>query len=130
MEFVFDGTAKITLEFDEPQTVASVLVYNSADIGKAFDSIEKIELYPSSLNASLKESAKVSSNRLVLRCENIPFDEDYFLEEYFIRPGAAAIAEFEPVEVSKIVIHVSSKKLQESGSEIGISDIAVLGKMD
>lgn len=127
-EVVFDGEAKITLTFDTPQEVSSVLVYNSMDIGRAFAGVKRIELFPKALNSVLSEATALPAEKMILSCENIRFSDDYFLEDIFIRAGAAAVAEFEPIEVSKIVIYISDKRQSDSDTQIAVSDIAIMAK--
>lgn len=49
-----------------------------------------------------------------------------------MRPGGSCLAEFEPINVTKIKIYISQKldKTNEGGDEIAISDIVVLSKKE
>ncbi len=127
-EVLFNESAEITLEFDTPQTISSILVYNSINISYAFSKIDRIELYPASKNDLLNETTDLAADKIVLTMEDITFDPTGIIAELFVKPGAAAIAEFETVEVSRIVIYVSSHAEQYSEEPIGISEIVVLGK--
>ena len=127
-EVLFDKTAQITLEFERPETVAAVLVYNSINISYAFDKIDRIELYPTTKNSVLEKATDLPAEKLVLTMKDVAFDPTGIIAELFVKPGAAAIAEFEPVEVNKIVIYISSHQETDSTEPIGVSEITVLAK--
>jgi GH43 family beta-xylosidase len=126
-EVLFADDAKITLSFDEPQTVSSVLIYNSINISYAFGQIDCIELYPTVKNDVLNEATDIPAEKLVLTMKDISIAPSSIIADLFVKPGAATIAEFQPVEVSKIVIYISQHQETTSTEPIGVSEVVVLG---
>lgn len=121
-----DGSTVVTIEFETPKTIAAVMVYNSAEISYAFDKIDRIDLYVD--GASLPSGSPYRGIG-VLRAENVAFPPDCFMEDIFIRPGGAAICEFNEVPVRKVVIEISSKFFKEADdATIALSEIAVLAR--
>jgi len=111
------GESKITLSWDSFKTVRAVMVYNSYDYEKTFVQISSMELEFLAANGSTKK----------LSVGNIPFDWDWHFEsDYeFMRPGGAAIAEFDEMPVKKITITINTPKGAEG---LAIGEITVLGK--
>ncbi len=122
-EVTFDGEgAEITLEFDEPRAVRAIMVYNSCDINSAFSKIDAIAF-------------EGDGKQKVIR--DVEFPETYLTGDPEsggnIRPGGAAVAEFDEMKVKKITIVITEKFVQfedflEEYQEIGISNIRILGK--
>lgn len=128
-EAMFKGTAQITLEFDSPETVTSVMVYNSINISSAFNKIDRIELYPAEKNDLLNSVTTLPAESLVLTMKDVAYDSTGIIAELFVKPGVAAVAEFEPVSVYKIVIYISAHQEAYSTEPIGVSEVMVLGQV-
>ncbi len=127
-EFVSDGAVTITMEFPEAVAVSSVMIYNSNNYEQAFSSIDEIRFY----YAQPREvDGKYYSVGLI---QDLPFPEESVnTEQSWIYQGAAAIADFNEISVTKIEITLSQKYISQNvdGSampQIGISDIVVLNK--
>ena len=116
-----DGV-EITLEFDEPRAVRAVMVYNSCDVNNAFSKIDAIVF-------------ENDGERKIIR--DVEFPEAYLTDDPQnggnIRPGGAAVAEFDEMQVTKITIVITEKLVEfeeflEDYLRIGISNIRILGK--
>ncbi len=103
---------EVCLNFDTPRAVRAVMAYNTWDISRAFAYIDEVVLE----NGEEKISYK-----------NVEFPKEYFKQKGALRPGGAAICQFEEKEVQKITLRFS-RGLQENAKELGIADIVVLGK--
>ena len=116
-EFTATGNTVITLDFGEYRTVRGLMIYNSREYEKAFNSVRRIEFD----FTGTKDGQKVTGTAYI---DNLAFNQNYFYELYgstYIRPGTAAIAEFEEMHVKSIRIIVSSKT-------VNVSEIVVIGK--
>jgi len=113
----------ITINFDEPQTVGAVMVYNSYDYNYAFKKLDYMEFELAEMPEWYKGTAKV--NRM--RVSNIECSDDFVGTQNNMRQGGSALASFDEIKVNSIKIKVSGK-YNTAKSEIKISDIWVLGK--
>lgn len=114
----------ITLTFDEPREIRSIMVYNSFDYEYAFAKVDSIE-FTLSEKPSWYTLAEYNGKMYI---ENLGFNADYYnATEKFMRPGGASLAAFNPIKVKSVTVTVS-EKLNGKGGEIRISDIAILGK--
>ncbi len=113
--------ARITLEFDRPRNIRAVMVYNSHDINYAFSKIDAIVF-------------ENKGKKQVIR--DIAFPQEYLTaaaEVGALRPGGAAVAEFEEIQAEKITITITGKFMEfedflEDYLKIAISNIRVLGE--
>lgn len=118
-EFRFGaGGTTITVEFAEEKTVRAVMVYNSRDTWLAFAKIDSIEFEGESGSYVIKD---------------LVYPEAYYWEDLSqMRPGGAAVAEFNEIKVKKITFKISEKLKKDvtdaDFSGIAVSEIAVLGK--
>lgn len=121
------GKSTITLEWDDFKTVRGLLVYNSWDFYSAFDKIEKVEM----------EYKKADGSTGTVTINNLAFDEDWHVDSEYemMRPGGAAIAEFNELPVKKITFTINSKDLKYTMAEdydieesLALGEIVVLGK--
>lgn len=123
-EYVSDGPVTITLDFPEPVTASSLLVYNSCDYKKAFSLIDEIRfLYaePRTIDGKSYDMGVIRELLFPENCVN--------REEGWIYRGAAAIADFNEITLSRVEIDVSRSYSDESGmAPIGISDIVLLSR--
>lgn len=123
METVVKEKTEITLEFSQPKDVRAIMIYNSYEYLYAFSMIDKIEF----------TLAEKKDGKSVAVIRNLAFNSDYYSKgDMFMRPGGSCLAEFEPINVTKIKIYISQKldKTNEGGDEIAISDIVVLSKKE
>lgn len=111
------GESIITLEWDSFKTVRGLMIYNSYDFDKTFVSISRTEF----------EYKKADGTTAVAVIKNLPFDWDWNCEAdiSFMRPGGAAIAEFDEMPVKSIKIYLTSA---QGANELALSEIFVLGK--
>lgn len=108
----------ITIELPEETDVRAVMVYNSYEIWLGFSQIDAVVFEGSQGTYYL---------------ENLVFPQEYYWDDLSqMRPGGAAVAEFDDIKVKKITLTVSSKLVPDHGNEdfegIGLSEIVVLGK--
>lgn len=122
------GAAEITLTFDAPVKARSVMIYNSSSYDYAFTKADRVEFtFASPVSANGKEYLKGAIKDLL-------FPQKYVDESAgSITQGAAAIADFEEIEITEIKIYLSSKyentdQFGEVLNDIGVSEIVVLGK--
>lgn len=117
------GGTTITLEFQEARAVRSVMLYNSHDVYFAFKSIDS--LYVETENGAYE-------------AKDVPFPEKYLTGDVelggSVRPGSAAVIEFQELKVKKIIIKLTQKFMDISefaGDDMAgicVSEIRVLGK--
>ena len=113
------GKTTITLTFEEYRTIRALMIYNSYDYAKHFRSIESIEF----------DAIKVvdgEEKKITAYIENLQFDVARYINEEtegleFMRPGGAAIAEFDELKVKEIRITMNVSHVT------AISEIYVLG---
>ena len=110
----------ITLTSDDYRTVRALMIYNSFDYKKHFESVEKIEF-------EAKKTINGKEKKIVALIEDLKFDVDRYINKEeegfeFMRPGGAAIAEFDELKVKEIRITL------RHDAPIAVSEIAVLGK--
>ena len=111
---------EITLTYDDYVTVRALMIYNSYDYEYHFDSVDRIEMdFVKTVNG-----ADVEGTAYI---DDLQFDTARYINtdiegEEFMRPGGAAIAEFDELKVKEIRITFNSDK------PIAISEIFVLGK--
>ena len=115
-----NGASVITIEFEKPQDIRAIMIYNSMNLENAFSKIDGI-LFTLAEKPEWYTSASYNGKVYI---EDLPFNEEYYNEEY-MRPGGSALASFHEIKVSKIEIAVS--ETLTGGDEIGISEIYVLG---
>ena len=113
------GESVITLSWKDYKTVRALMLYNSYDYDYTFVKIKKIEMTYKKANGA---SAVVTIN-------DLPFDWEWNAEledegSEMMRPGGAAIAEFEELPVKEIKITI----IPPTGEELALGEIVVLGK--
>lgn len=131
MEFSSKGSVTVTLEWDAPQEIEAVFIYNSADYYKAFAKVDEIKFQ---LSESPAWSSKVIFSKAIIK--NLLCNPDNVNEnEMSMRQGGGAVASFRPIKVTKMTFTISSKytKEYEDGSDgtnrqINVSEIYVMGK--
>ncbi len=131
-EFEANGQeTTVTLKWDAPQVVRTVMVYNAFNYLNSFDAVE-----------SIKIKAKVEQNGAVVfdgyaTLSNLGFDMERHAwvdandaTEGQMRPGGASIAEFDELVTDEIIITVKGGKKNADGvvQNLMIGDIVVLGK--
>jgi hypothetical protein len=127
-EFVSTGAVTITLTFDTPVAINSVMVYNSAFYEYGFTKVDEILFH---IDGGKTVQGKNYPKGVI---QNLVFPEKYVDREVeLLHQGAAVIADFAEISVTKIQITVSDKYLWqdlfgETLKDIGVSEIVVLGK--
>lgn len=112
------NSVTVTLDFGKEVTLGAVMIYNGRDIKYAFSSIDIIRFESSEGNYYI---------------DNLEFPKEYIAENA-MRPGGAAIAEFNEIKANKITVKITKKAAdekfpgQDGLSGISISEIVVLGK--
>ncbi|MCQ2742217.1 MAG: family 43 glycosylhydrolase [Bacilli bacterium] len=108
------GKEKITLDlkFNTYKKVKSVLVYDSINLSTAFDKVDTIRLH------SMKDGQPIVYTLSDVKVNPNDIDE----KNGFVNQCAAAIAEFEELNVNEIEVVVSKK------GGVAVGEIAVLGE--
>ena len=112
------NSVTVTVDFGKEATVKAILIYNGRDAAYAFSKIDMIRFESAEGNYYIKD---------------LLFPEAYIGNGY-MRPGGAAVAEFNEIKVNKIVIKITDKIAKEmfpdrqDAAGISISDITVIGK--
>lgn len=129
--FTTNDDVTITLTFDAPVDVRSIMIYNSFYMDSAFSKIESIKLYFS------ETPAWASKDYDAGLISNLKFPSQYLdsNNSNYIVSCAPAVAEFNEVSVSKIVIKISKNdrllehdKLGNVNTALSIPEIVVLGR--
>lgn len=111
----------ITMKFDDYVTTRALMVYNSYDYAMHWEKVDRVEMdFVKTVDGKeIKGTAYI---------DNLKFDTDRHIghngdEEYnFMRPGGAAIAEYDELKVKEIRLTF------KHDAPIAISEIYVLGK--
>ncbi len=125
------NTATITLKWEHEITVRAVMVYNAFNYLNSFDSVDSIKI-----KTTITDGSKVEFDGWAL-INDLDFDSQAYVANQSknpsrvqMRPGGAAIAEFNELTTNEIVITVSGGKTDAKGvlHSLMISDIVILGK--
>ena len=109
-----------TFDFDAARTVRAIMIYNSKIEYNCFKNVSKIEFV-----------CEENGEEVIRYIENVEFSlesckvNDYDGAIYYVKPGAAAYAEFEELNVKSIRITLDVPEGQEN---VGISEVRILGK--
>lgn len=107
----FDGgAATIKLQFDTPETISGIAVYNSYDYDYLYSNIKSIRLHLADGGSKVFKDLSFDWSR-------------YYTEEGYVIPGGSIAIEFEPAEVKAIEISMPGEDAQYA-----ISEIAVMAK--
>ena len=111
------GESAITLSWNSYKTARAIMIYNSYDYDYTFVQINRIELEYLTANGESK----------VLTVSDVPFDWKWHFEEdfEFMRPGGAAIMEFDELPIKSVTVIIATPKGAES---FKLGEIVVLGK--
>lgn len=119
----------ITMKWNEPVSVSSVMVYNSAAMETAFSKISQMKFKLAEKPDWADKDYKYAVVK-DLEFPSIYFDPDS--EDY--SPCAPAVAEFSPIKVTEIVITIKGEdrlvEFDRAGNEnltLNLSEIVVLG---
>ncbi|MBQ8884893.1 MAG: hypothetical protein IJY62_00745 [Clostridia bacterium] len=121
-EFSAKGATEITLTFDEPRTIGAVMVYNSYAYEYAFSAVDYIEFELAEKPSWYTAASYVSKARV----SNIKFSEDFIGESNTMKTGGSCLASFNEIKVKSVTVSIS-KRLNQTGKEIRVSDIVILG---
>ncbi|MDR2202321.1 MAG: family 43 glycosylhydrolase [Clostridiales bacterium] len=128
-EFKSNGDTVITMTFGKAYDVKAIMIYNAFNYDEAFSKIDRIAL-TTEVN---KDGASFKGDAVIT---DLGFDKDWYIyidrndpTDRFMRPGGSAIAEFDEIPVTKIVITINkSSKFTTDNDTIAVSDIVVLAK--
>ena len=119
-ETTIQQTTTFTFDFSEPQTVRSVMVYNSRLEQNCFTNIEKIEL------VCLKNGKEVTHTVSDIALESKYYSKNsYDGKITYMTPCAAACADLSYGDVISVRITVSVPETQQA---VGLSEVRILGK--
>lgn len=108
-----------SFKFDQPETVRSVMVYNSCNEEFVFTNVDLIELVCEDGTVKTIHDVKFDTDRY---CTYGGYEND---ELMYVATGVAAIAEFYDTRVTEVRVTLSVPEGQEA---VGISEIRILGK--
>lgn len=131
-EFEADGQeTTITLKWDAPQAVRTVMVYNAFNYLNSFDAVESIKIKTKvEQNGSVVFDGYATISNLGFDMEKHAWVDANDATEGQMRPGGASIAEFDELVTDEIIITVKGGKENADGvvQNLMIGDIVVLGK--
>ncbi len=127
MAFKADGDVTVTLQWDEPVSVASVMVYNSRVSDTAFSTVSDMRF---------KTNVEQDGKPLYMVIEDLAFPERYYdSEQQSYLLCSPAVAEFEAITVTELTITiaagdrlVATDKYGEPNTSVEISEIVILGE--
>ena len=128
-----EGTdVTITLKWEEPVRVSSLMVYNAREMGAAFSGIADIRF------ALAERPAWASKDYDYAVIKDLAFPELYYdLESEDFINCAPAVAEFDPILVSEIAITIKAtdrlveyNRFGEENTLLNLCEIVVLGGVD
>ena len=122
-EATVNNSTKITLTFDEPREISSVMVYNSYDYKYAFSAVDAIDFDLSEIPEWVKRNDVINKAHI----NSIEFSKEFINPDGYMRQGGSCLASFNPIKVNSITISIS-QKISKDNNQIKISDIVVLGK--
>lgn len=120
---------QITLNFETPQTIAAVMVYNGQNQDKTFSQIKGIKFNVAEKPAWAKKAITYAT------IANVPLPSVYYVKDESCRPSVPVVAEFDDIVVSSITITIAVKdrvmlyaKDGSVNTDINISEVVVLGR--
>lgn len=119
-----NNSTTITLTYDEAVSVRGILLYNSYKYAKTFKSVSKITF---TLAETPSWHAK-DAEECVITDLLYNVDEYMSTDKKQLQPGSAAVATFDEIKVTKIVIEFDAEDKLGEGEELSLSEIVVLGK--
>lgn len=125
-EFEGKTGSQITLSWSNPVAVSAIMIYNSQDYNTAFKNIKSIKFYLAEQPSWLTTAADYAE------ISGLEFPEECVIESDLML-GSAAIAEFDELKVTKIVITLGEKyeeydKYGNVSNTIRLGEIVCLGK--
>lgn len=131
-EFEADGQeTTVTLKWDAPQAVRTVMVYNAFNYLNSFDAVESIKIKTKvEQNGSVVFDGYATLSDLGFDMKRHAWVDANDATEGQMRPGGASIAEFDEIVTDEIVVTVKGGKKDADGvvQNLMIGDIVVLGK--
>lgn len=117
-EFSANGESVIEITFPSARKIRAVMLYSAARYKYALKKVGEIKL--------------ITSSGKEISLKDVQLNSDYYnASKKTMHYGGAIIADFDAVNVTKIVITVSkADKLDRSDETLKISDIVVLGEID
>lgn len=108
-----------SFKFSKPTTIASVLVYDSADLYKSFMNVDLIELVTENGTVKTITGAALDKDRY---CE---YTGQFGDELSYIASGVAVVTEFYDIKVKEVRVTMDVPEGQDA---VGISEIRILGR--
>lgn len=131
-EFEADGQeTTITLKWQAPQAIRTVMVYNAFNYLNSFDAVDSIKIKTSvEQNGVTVFDGYATISDLGFDMERHAWVDANDATEGQMRPGGASIAEFDELVTDEIIITVKGGKRDAEGvvQNLMIGDIVVLGK--
>lgn len=125
-ETQFNGSTKITMSFEDYETMSAIMIYQSKWKENSFYEIKRIEFFCVDDNG--KEIVKfIDGLAFDWTAGTSSEDEDQ------LRVATAAIAEFNEIKCNKITIEIepiTKNQFYLASGELAVSEIVILGKGD
>lgn len=122
-QFVAKGATKITLTFSKAVDVRGILIHNSYEYKNAFKNISAVKF------TLAQQPAWYDGTKTECVIPNLGFTSAaYNSTERTIQAGAAAVATFNEIKVTKIEIIINDADMMVKGEQLHIGEIEVLGK--
>ncbi|MDD6994975.1 MAG: hypothetical protein SPH68_01175 [Candidatus Borkfalkiaceae bacterium] len=122
-QFIAEKQTKITLTFNEAVYVRGLLVHNSYEYANAFRNISYVA-FTLAEKPVWREGAQTECV-----ITNLGFTKSaYNGDAQSIQAGAAAVATFNEIKVTKIEIFIAETDMMEEGKKLHIGEIEVLGR--
>lgn len=123
------GNLTVTLKWDNPVSVSSVMIYNAYDVNKAFSKIERLKF-------KLAEKPKWASSKYAYAViDDLKVSDKYWNKESkeYIQ-CSPAVAEFEAMKITELQFTIKEdarlvtfNKLGKKQTALNLSEIVVLG---
>ena len=122
-QFIAKKQTKITLTFNEAVAIRGILIHNAYEYENAFKNISSVKF----TLAEIPKWYEGSKSECVIT--NLAFPSAAFdSNEKKIQAGAAAVATFNEIKITKIEITIDKSDLFIEGANLHIGEIEILGK--
>ncbi len=124
----------VTLTWEEPVTVSALVVYNAQNYLYAFDKLDVVSFKLAEKPSWYPEGAAYNGYCFI---DDVLCDpENVNVTQQYMRQGGGALAAFNPITISELSFHVSSKYTTRSADgqtqdnyQINISEIYLMGNV-
>lgn len=130
-----DGNLTITLKWEKPVEITAFQIYNSGSIYEAFNKVNSVlfKLYE-------KPAWYTGEYNNYCYIKDLPtYAADYNTDNYVVRKGASAMAQFNPIKVTEMTLYISGNQedkfvfndstfVKDQYRAVRIAEIYIFGK--